>query len=343
MKILIVAWMNPTSTDMPLFHVTQWRQMGHQVEVFPFDLEVTDEPRFRFLNSVEGCELEVGERRIARACKKHRPDILLLFYHFIRVRRMERLRRKCGCKVGFYLDNNHLLWRDTAQLMSAADFLTVHDRYVVPLVKGDRAGRNSNVYYVRGAAEPSEHRPIDLDDWDKLRYGCEIAFIGGTGPDRLQALPLLVKHKLKIWGSLKDWSLCPVLLPFVSAEPVYGLKKTKIYNAASIIINLEESEKQIDAINPRICEALASGGFVLTNYTGALEDVGFRDDESIAWFKSYEEMACKAAYYLANPDARRRVAQKGREFVLNTLTYEKISREWMHWMESVCDPSMNNH
>ena len=343
MKILVVAWSNPTSGEMHLFHVNQWRQMGHQVEIFPFDLEVTDEPGFRFLNSVEGCELEVGERRIAKACKKHRPDILLLFYHFIRVRRMERLRRKCGCKVGFYLDNNHLLWRDTAQLMSAADFVAVHDRYVVPLVKGDRAGRNSNVYYVRGAAEPSEHRPMDLNEWDKLRYGCEIAVVGTAGPDRLQALSLLAEHKLKIWGTPEGWSACPVLSPCVSSEPVYGLKKIKIYNAASIIVNVEESARQIDTINPRICEVLACGGFVLANHTADLENAGFRDDESIAWFKSYEEMACKAAYYLANPDARRRVAQKGRELVLNTLTYEKISREWMHWMESVCDPSMNSH
>jgi hypothetical protein len=342
-KILVVAWSNPTSGEIHLFHVNQWQQMGHQVEIFPFDSEVTDEPGFRFLNSVEGCELEVGERRIAKACKKHRPDILLLFYHFISVSRMERLRRQCGCKVGFYLDNNHLLWRDTAQLMSAADFVAVHDRYVVPLVKGDRAGRNSNVYYVRGAAEPSEHRPMDLNEWDKLRYGCEIAVVGTAGPDRLQALSLLAEHKLKIWGTPEDWFACPVLSPCVSSEPVYGLKKIKVYNAASIIVNVEESARQIDTINPRICEVLACGGFVLANQTADLENAGFRDGESIAWFKSYEEMACKAAYYLANPDARRRVAQKGRELVLNTLTYEKISREWMHWMESVCDPSMNTH
>ena len=343
MKILVVAWSNPTSTDMHLFHVNQWRQMGHQVDVFPFDLEVTDEPRFRFLNSVEGCELEIGERRIASVCKKNRVDLLLLFYNFLRVGPMVRLRHQSGCKVGFYLDNNYLLSGDTAPFMSAADFVAVHDRYVIPLVRGDGAGRNPNVYYVRGAAEPSEHRPIDLSEWDKLRYGCEIAFIGGAGPDRLQALPLLAEHKLRIWGSPADWSVCPVLSPCVSSEPVYGLKKIKIYNAASIIINVEESEKQIDAINPRICEVLACGGFVLTNHTADLENAGFRDGESIVWFRSYEEMAYKAAYYIGNPDARRRVAQKGRELVLNTLTYEKISREWMRWIESVCPPSTNSH
>jgi spore maturation protein CgeB len=342
MKILAVAWMNPTDTDMALFHLNQWRAMGHDVEALPFDLEVTDEPWCRFLNSIENCWMEIGERRIASACRKFRPDVLLFFYHFMRAGVMEQLRHECGCKVGFYLDNNHLLWRDTAPFMSAADFVAVHDCYLIPLVKGTLAGRNPHVFHLRGAAEPSEHKPVELSDWDRARYGSEIAFIGGIGPDRIAALPALAHHDLKIWGMAEQWQSCPELLPFHSPEPVYGLKKVKIYNAASIVLNLEEREKQIDTINPRICEVLACGGFVLTNYTGDLVDAGFRDGESIAWFKSHGEMVKKAAYYLANSPDRKRIAKNGRELVLKTLTYEKVSREWMRWMEAVCSSSKAN-
>jgi spore maturation protein CgeB len=336
MKILVVAWMNPTSTDMPLFHINRWRTMGHEVETFPFDLEVLDEPWCRFLNSIENCWMEIGESRISRACRRFRPDILLFFYHFMSVGVMQRLRRECNCRVGLYLDNNHLLWRDTAPFMSAADFVVVHDRYVIPLVKGALAGRNPHVFHLRGAAEPAEHKPIELTKWDRDRYGCDIAFIGGAGPDRIAALPLLAHHGLKIWGVAEQWRNRPELIPCVSSEPVYGRKKVIVYNVASIVLNLEESEKQLDAINPRIPEALACGGFVLTNHTGDLEDAGFRDGESIAWFKSPEEMVEKADYYLANPEERKRIALNGRELVLKTLTYEIVSREWMHWMESVC-------
>ena len=336
MKLLVVAWTNPTATDMPLFHVNQWRAMGHDVEVFSFDQEVVDEPWCRFWNSIENCWTEIGERRIVRACRKFQPDILLFFYHFMNVRLMERLRRESGCNVGLYLDNNHLLWRDTAPFMSAADFVAVHDRYVIPLVRGSLYGRNPHVFHVRGAADPAEHRPLVLSDWDRARYGCEIAFIGGPGPDRLAALPLLTHHNLKIWGLAEQWQSCHDLMRCVSSEPVYGLKKTKIYNAAAIVLNLEEHEKQLDAINPRICEALACGGFVLTNHTDDLEGAGFRDGESIAWFKSQGEMAEKAVYYLANPEERKRITKNGRDLVLNTLTYEQVSRDWMRWMESVC-------
>src|ERR1700744_4382260 len=133
MRILVVAWLNPTDTDMPLFHVNQWRAMGHEVQIFPYDLEVTNEPLSCFLNSIEGCQLEIGERRIRQRCLSYKPDIVFLFYHFIRAGQISRLRWEFGCKVGFYLDNNNLLWRDTAQCMSEADFVVVHDRYVVPM------------------------------------------------------------------------------------------------------------------------------------------------------------------------------------------------------------------
>ena len=249
---------------------------------------------------------------------------------------MKRLREQHGCKIGFYLDNNNLLWRDTAQCMSAADFVILHDCYVEPLVKGTLAGRNPNVFYVPGAADPLEHRPLELSGWDKSRYGCEIAFIGGSGPDRLAALTRLKRFKLRIWGETEDWSRYPEFSQFVSSEPVYGLKKTKIYNAASIVLNLEEGEKQINAINPRICEVLAAGGFVLTNHTQDLEAIGFRDGESIAWFKTIDEMEEKAAYYLNRKAERQIIAAKGRELVLEKLTYSKISKEWMDWMENVC-------
>jgi spore maturation protein CgeB len=336
MRILCVAWMNPTSTDMPLFHVMQWRQMGHEVELIPFDLAVTDDPLVGFLNSIEGCEMEIGERRIANACERFRPDLVLFFYHFMRVDPMKRLRAKHGCKIGFYLDNNNLLWRDTAQCMSAADFVTLHDRYVERLIRGTSAGRNPNVFYIPGAAEPEEHRPLELSPWDRSRYECGVAFIGGSGPDRLDALQRMQAHNLSIWGEADDWGRYPELRRFVSDEPVYGLKKTKIYNLAAIVLNLEEGEKQINAINPRICEVLASGGFVLTNHTAELEAYGFQDGVSIAWFHSPEEMEEKAAHYLSHPEHRRAISERGREIVFEKLTYRKISREWMNWMESLC-------
>jgi spore maturation protein CgeB len=80
---------------------------------------------------------------------------------------------------------------------------------------------------------------------------------------------------------------------------------------------------------------LASGGFVLTNHTAELEAYGFEDGVSIAWFHSPEEMEEKTAHYLSHPELCRAISERGRKIVLEKLTYRKISREWMSWMESL--------
>ncbi len=335
MKILMVAYMNPTSSDYPVFLGTRWRMMGHEVRHFSADLEVVDEPLYGFLGSIQHCFHALLERRIDAVCAKFNPDIVLLMYQFLNLEAVIRLKRKHGCIVGSYLDNNYLLMGDTAPVLSLSDFVIVHDSYVKPLIQGKEGGRVENVFYLPGLAEPSEHLPLELSEEDKTRYGADIAFVGLRGPDRLTALPRLAKYGLRVWGLAEQWNDFPGMHSLIEEEPVYGLKKTKIYNAAKIVLSLEEKTKQINSINPRIPEALASGGFVLCNWTKDLENAGFRDGENIAWFKSFDEMEEKAGFYLAHPDKRSEISGCGRQHVLATLTYEKVAPGIARAMEEV--------
>ena len=335
MKILMVAYMNPTTIDYPVYLADHWKAMGHEVENFSVDLEVVDEPMYGFLQSVYYCFNQMLERRIDAACGKFKPDIVLLMYNFLKAGAVIRLKRKHGCLVGSYLDHNYLLMEDTSQVLSLSDFVIVHDSYVTPIIQGHDRGRVENVFYLAGLVEPSEHLPLNLSDEDRRRYGADIAFIGWKGPDRIVALPRLARRGLRIWGLSEQWKQIPELRGSVEEEPVYGLKKIKIYNAAKIVLSLEERTKQINSINPRITEALASGGFVLCNWTKDLEDAGFRDGENVAWFKSFDEMEEKADYYLANADKRLEISRRGREHVLATLTYEKIAPDIARAVEKV--------
>jgi spore maturation protein CgeB len=335
MKILMVAYMNPTTIDYPVYLADQWRAMGHEVENFSVDLEMIDEPVYGFLESIYTCFYPILERRIDAACGKFKPDIVLLMYNFLKTEAVKRLKRKHDCVVGSYLDHNYLLMEDTAPVLSLSDFVIVHDSYVTPIIQGRNWGRVEAVFYLAGLAEEKEHLPLNLSGEDRQRYGADIAFIGWKGPDRLAALPRLVKHGLRIWGLSDQWREIAELRSVVEEEPVYGLKKAKIYNAAKIVLSLEERTKQINSINPRISEALACGGFVLCNWTRDLEEAGFRDGENVAWFKSFDEMEEKAAHYLANPNERLEISRRGREHVLATLTYQKVAPDIARAMEKV--------
>jgi glycosyltransferase involved in cell wall biosynthesis len=221
------------------------------------------------------------------------------------------------------------------EIMRDADFVIVHDSYVLPLVQGSTKGRNPHVFLMLGAADPREHRPLALSAEDRDAYGPNIAFVGGASPYRVSALSRLGALGLRIWGRPEAWRHAPQLLDCVSDEPVYGLKKSKIYGAAKVVLSLEDPEKQLNALNSRVPETLACGGFVLCNWSRDLEDAGFRDGVTVAWFRSLDEMAEKAEFYLREPELRREISARGRELVLRELTWERLAGDLAQRMQAV--------
>jgi spore maturation protein CgeB len=192
---------------------------------------------------------------------------------------------------------------------------------MIPILKGRSNNRCQRVFSFAAAANPEEHKPLEISEWDRERYGGDVAFIGGYSEKRAEALKLLTRFALRIWG-YPVWSRASSLVGFCSDEPVYGLKKTKIYNACSIIVNVEDEEKNINSLSARVPEVLACGGFVITQWSKDLDAAGFEDAVSVATFRSHSELAEKVGYYLANPEERRRVSRKGRQIVLESMTYD---------------------
>jgi spore maturation protein CgeB len=182
-------------------------------------------------------------------------------------------------------------------------------------------------------ANPEEHRPLDLSEEDRQQYGCDVAFIGWFGPVRTEALRRLTDYDLRIWGL--HWDKTPDLAPFVSSEPVYGLKKTKIYNAARIVLNIEDDEKQINAISQRIPEVLACGGFILTDWHKDLEVTPLVEGESIVCYRSLDELKEKVDYYLNHPEERKAISEKGRKIVLESMLYRKVAEKIAGEIEQV--------
>lgn len=341
-KILAVAYMNPTTIDYPVYLSNQWRELGHVVENFSVDLEVISEPWFQFLNAAHPSYNAVLELRVDKACEHFTPDVLLLMYNFLTAKGVIRLKRKHGCIVGSCIDHNYLLSGEAAQVLSLSDFAIVHDSYLTPIIQGSGLGQVKNVFYLPGLVEPTEHVPMALSQEDRARYGANIAFIGCKGPDRLTALPRIANRGLRIWGISEEWKAYPELYSLVVEEPIYGIRKTKIYNAASIVFSLEEKTKQINSLNPRITEVLACGGFVLCNWTKDLEEAGFQDGHNVAWFKTPDEMEAKVDYYLSDPQKRHAVSRRGREHVLQKLTYQTVAPKIAEAMEQVLVAKRSN-
>lgn len=102
---------------------------------------------------------------------------------------------------------------------------------------------------------------------------------------------------------------------------------------AGSMINLNISLKGIEGGTPqRIMDIMGAGGFVLTNYCAETAEL-FVEDEEIVMFRTPEELAEKAAYYLAHDREREQIAAAGHEKVMQRYTYEKKLKELMEWVE----------
>ena len=325
MRILFITWLNPTTTDYALFLARAWQELGHEVHLLAPEIENTAHYRsgvpYLLAWSDPLFRQRVMDRRTEAVACSFQPDLTLVGGSpLISPSCMARLRGLTSSRIGYVISYNHLFSTAVVKAIQQSDFLLVHDTYLLPLLRGTRYGRREHVFWRPSMADPQEHRPLSLSAWDRQAYGAEIAFIGGCGQSRIDTLQPLAQHDLRIWGG-RQWASVPGLSACFRDEPVYGLKKTKIYNAAQIVINMEDGEKQINAFSERVPEVLACGGFVLTEWRQDLERTPLIDGESFAIYHDRNDLCEKVRHYLAHPAERQRISEAGRRIVLREMTY----------------------
>jgi spore maturation protein CgeB len=92
------------------------------------------------------------------------------------------------------------------------------------------------------------------------------------------------------------------------------------YNACKINFNAT-SLQMPEAVNQRVFDVPACGSFLLTDHQKAIEEL-FEVGREIVTYKNVEEIPELVRFYLNNPDARGKIAMKGRERILREHTYK---------------------
>jgi len=77
----------------------------------------------------------------------------------------------------------------------------------------------------------------------------------------------------------------------------------------------------VSATNLRVFEVLLMGKLLVTPETEDLNDLGLRDGEHLATYRTLEEAVEKTRHYVAHPEERVRVAEAGRKVALERHTY----------------------
>ncbi len=122
--------------------------------------------------------------------------------------------------------------------------------------------------------------------------------------------------------SASDFSLLPKLKPFVRGTVSYDTEMPCVF--ADSKINLNVTLRSIHSGIPlRVLDIMACGGFVLTNYQPAIDEM-LKNGGEIVMFDSVEEAIEKIEYYLAHDDERKAIAEAGKKAVEEKFNYKTM-------------------
>lgn len=137
----------------------------------------------------------------------------------------------------------------------------------------------------------------------------EIASIGRLFPNlyksRMEILSSLsLAFKMNEWQRNHNYSEVP-----------------SVYRASKIVINIPRDDFPTD-VSMRFAEAMACGALFLTRMPSEMTALGFEENVHFCGYRNAEEIPAVAREYLRDEDARKRVAQAGRDKVMREHTYD---------------------
>jgi spore maturation protein CgeB len=177
----------------------------------------------------------------------------------------------------------------------------------VPRLLADRTASPADL--IKAAA------PWQPRDGDEAAEFLAAVTWNATGDYRSALLRAVAPLGLEVFGD-SAWART---VPGVRLHPPVDYEGVPAIYAASDI-NLNATSLQMPtAVNQRVFDVPVAGGFVLSDAQADLHEL-FAADE-VATYGSPEELHDRAAWFLAHPEQRRAIAERGRARVLREHTY----------------------
>mgnify|MGYP001211412947 FL=1 len=328
MKILFSGYHNPNNIAQTEYVERAILQLGHELETYDYRQHIIPyriSDKLPFLYHWDMNRLNNG---LIKLVNYFRPDILLVNWGgtFYPETITEIKRRFNVITINWLSDfpGGPGVLETALKVIPVYDFffaqstdaIEVHDKH------GNKGGMWLNV-----ACDPDIHKPLDLSEEEKLKYGVDICFVGSMYPERAELFETLTDFDIGIWGP--GWNRLDTASPlrkYIRGGIVTPDTWVKIYNASKIVINYmghygeDIDENKVYQASPRVFETLGCGSFQMVD---AKKDVVtlFKSGEHLVCFKKIGEVKELVKYYLDHPQEREEIAQKGRSEVLAKHTY----------------------
>jgi len=196
----------------------------------------------------------------------------------------------------------------------------------------DQAGCPCHAFIQTGC-DPEIHRPVELTAEERSVYGCDLSFAGAGYRNRVEMFKGMTDYDFKIWGV--DWAAKELKPLLCRAEERFTPEQfAKIVAGSKVNVNLHSSalhdgvDPQCDAVNPRVFEIAACGGFQLCDPCIGVEGL-FDFDSELPVYRDLRELRGKVDYFLEHPDERAAFARRARERALKDHTYEQRAQQML--------------
>ena len=194
----------------------------------------------------------------------------------------------------------------------------------------------ANHAFVQTGCDPTVHRPVTLTEDEQEDFGCDLSFAGAGYPNRNVLFRGLTDYNFKIWGV--NWTARELVGKVQRREQRFTPEDfMKMVAAAKINLNLHSStqsegvDPKCDAINPRVFEIAAAGGFQLCDPCIGL-DTHFDLEEEIPTYTDLASLRSRIDDYLAHPEKRAAAAKRAQQRALAEHTYEHRARQMLDFI-----------
>ncbi len=180
--------------------------------------------------------------------------------------------------------------------------------------------------FVPTGCDPELHRPVTLNPSELAEFGCEIGFAGAGYRNRNHLFAGLTDYNLKLWGV--DWNASELRRCIQGQNKRFDNEDfVRIVAGSRINVNLHASashtgvDAEYDAVNPRVFEVAACGGFQLSDACRGL-DRFFDSESELPVYHGLQDLRSLIDHYLAHPDECEAIATRARERALRDHTYD---------------------
>ncbi|MBI3016354.1 MAG: glycosyltransferase [Candidatus Tectomicrobia bacterium] len=319
------------------------RGLGHEVASFecdvrtPFDRWVI-RPANKILSNLRiwrdqeflmrsrWSNLSTRSRGLLRTVREVRPDAVVVMRGASFLPEVLREIRQTISPVLAYwwLKGPIKIYPDTVEEVRCCDLLLSTSRRAL-----DEFRRQVEVpcHYLPLAVDPGIHRRLAVSAADSQRYDCDVSFVGSWNKERQEIIEHLASRtsaSLKIWGPgwRKAFSGDGRLAGCVQGAGIYGEQVVKLFNVARISLNIHTWHGIPSGVNGLAFEVPACGGMAMLEHSEELSEI-YRIGEEVESYRSLEELVDKINFLLANPEARRKIAERGYERVQRDHTFAR--------------------